>query len=344
MTTPPGPFRESSLWSTPIRDLGLTIEGTRLEPSLQEFKQELRRVGLTRLEPRFYLSTEWGVGFQTVAIAIPFYLARPELTAIHQEHRGHVEGFDRADILRYLRHEMGHVVSYAYRLYEDEEWILRFGSITQPYEEDYRPQPFSRRYVRHLPGWYAQKHPDEDWAETFAVWMTPGLDWRQEYESWPEALAKLSYCERTVARILDREPLVTNAEPDEDVAEIPYSVGEYYEDEAGPPAESTFPPGLDGALRAIFERLGDPTLAAEGPLRPADALIRSLERELMENVFRWTGHFPERTRVLVRHLAERAAALEVGFPSSQENAAMLAFTTLVTALAMNHVHRGSYLP
>ena len=66
MTTPPGPFRESSLWSTPIRDLGLTIEGTRLEPSLQEFKQELRRVGLTRLEPRFYLSTEWGVGFQTV--------------------------------------------------------------------------------------------------------------------------------------------------------------------------------------------------------------------------------------------------------------------------------------
>src|SRR6476660_7339768 len=82
MATPPGPFRESSLWSTPIRDLGLTIEGTRLEPILQEY-------------------------------------------------RGHIEGFDRADILRYLRHGMGHVANYAYRLYEDEEWILRFGSITQ---------------------------------------------------------------------------------------------------------------------------------------------------------------------------------------------------------------------
>jgi hypothetical protein len=344
MATPPGTFRESSLWSTPIRDLGLTIEGTRLEPILREFREELKRAGLTRLEPRFYLSTEWGVGFQTVAIAIPFYLARPELTAIHQERRGHVEGFDGADILRYLRHEMGHVVNYAYRLYDDEEWILRFGSITQPYEEDYRPQPFSRRYVRHLPGWYAQKHPDEDWAETFAVWITPGLDWRREYEGWPEALAKLSFCERTVARILDRDPLVTDAEPDEDVAEIPYSVGEYYEEEGTPPGESSFPPGLDGALRAIFERLGDPAAAGDAPLRRADSLIRSLERELMDNEFRWTGHFPERTRTLVRHLAERAGQLELGYPPSQERPATVAFTTLVTALAMNHVHRGSYLP
>lgn len=343
MATPSGTFRESSLWSTPIRDLGLTIEGTRLEPILQDFKEELQRAGLTRLEPRFYLSTEWGVPFQTVAIAIPFYLARPELTAIHEERMGHVEGFDRADILRYLRHEMGHVVNYAYRLYDDEEWVLRFGAITQPYEEDYRPQPFSRRYVRHLPGWYAQKHPDEDWAETFAVWMTPGLDWRREYEGWPEALAKLSYCERTVARILDRDPLVTDAEPDEDVGEIPYSVGEYYE--AAERGESApFPPGLDGALRAIFERLGDPAVPGNDPLRTAGTLIRSLERELMENVFRWTGHFPERTRLLVGYLAERAAQLELGYSPSQEGAAVVALTTLVSALAMNHVHRGSYLP
>ena len=344
MATPPGPFRESSLWSTPIRDLGLRIEETELEPVIAEFERELEAVGVCRVRPRFYLSTEWGVAFQTVAIAIPFYLARPELTAIHQEYRGHVEGFDRADILRYLRHEMGHVVNYAYRLYEDEEWILRFGSITQPYEEDYRPQPFSRRYVRHLPGWYAQKHPDEDWSETFAVWLTPGLDWRGEYEGWPEALAKLSYCERTVARILDREPLVTDAEPDEEVGEIPYSVGEYYEDEPTPPPETTFPPGLDGALRAIFERLGDGTAAGGASLRRADGLIRSLERDLMENVFRWAGHFPERTRMLVRHLAERAGSLELGYEPSQESAARLAVTTLVTALAMNYVHRGSYLP
>src|SRR6476620_2636127 len=204
MATPLSTFRESSLWSTPIRDLGLTIEGTRLEPILQEFTEELKRAGLIRLEPRFYLSTEWGLPFQTVAIAIPFYLARPELTAIHQESRGHIDGFDRADILRYLRNEIGHVTHYEYRLYEDEEWILRFGSITQPYEEDYRPQPLSRRYVRHLPGWYAQKHPDEDWSETFAVWMTPDRDWRKEYAERPAVLAKLEYCDRIMQRLAEQ--------------------------------------------------------------------------------------------------------------------------------------------
>src|SRR5207245_10444900 len=160
---------------------------------------ELLRVGIRRLQPRFYLSTEWGGPFGTIAIAIPFYLARSDLTALHGKRAGYVEGLSRWDILRYLRHEMGHVVNYAYRLYEHEDWVKHFGSITQPYEEDYRPEPFSRRYVRHLNGWYAQKHPDEDWSETFAVWMTPGQDWRAEYAGWSEALAKLHFCADTMA-------------------------------------------------------------------------------------------------------------------------------------------------
>jgi hypothetical protein len=343
MTTPGTGFRESNLWSTPIRDLGLTIAGTRLEPIVAEFETELKRIGLTRLRPRFYLSTEWGVPFETVAIAIPFYLARPELTALHAEQTGHVEGFNRADILRYLRHEMGHVVNYAYRLYDDEEWVRHFGAITQPYEEDYRPEPFSRRYVRHLPGWYAQKHPDEDWAETFAVWMTPGSDWTREYDGWPDAIAKLWYCDRVMAPLAEREPLVTATELDEDVADLDYSVGEYYEELAVEMPE--FPPGLDGALRAIFEEATDdePAPPAEG-LRPAAELIGRLERELMANVYRWTGHFPERTRVLLRHLARRAAELNLCYAPTSESSATVALTTFVTGLAMNHVHRGSYLP
>jgi len=173
-------FEEAHLGDRPIRDLGLRIEGTPLEPVLTEFERELDAAGIVRVRPHFYLSSEWGVPFGTVAIAIPFYLARPDLTELHAERTGHVEGMGRWELLRYLRHEMGHVVNYAYRLYEREEWVRCFGAITQPYREEYRPEPFSRRYVRHLPGWYAQKHPDEDWAETFAVWMTPGLDWRAE--------------------------------------------------------------------------------------------------------------------------------------------------------------------
>ena len=102
-----------------------------------------------------------------------------------------------------------------------------FGSITQPYREEYRPQPFSRRFVRHLPGWYAQKHPDEDWSETFAVWMTPGGDWRADYAQLPTALAKLEFCARTMSQL--GEPLVTATELDEDVSGIDYSLEQYYQ-------------------------------------------------------------------------------------------------------------------
>ena len=347
MHAEPARFHESNLWSTPIRDLGLTIEGTRLEPILAEFMEEVRQAGISRPHPRFYLSTEWGVPFETIAIAIPFYLARPDLTALHAERVGHVEGFDRTDILRYLRHEMGHVVNYAYRLYDQEEWVKQFGSITQPYFEEYRPEPFSRRYVRHLPGWYAQKHPDEDWAETFAVWMTPNLDWRAEYGGWPVACAKLTYCSRVMRELRDRDPVVTSSELDEDVADIEYSLGQYYGRTTDSPGE--LPPGLDGALRAIFEDLGaerggGSRLSLETQMCPAAELIRRLEPELMANIFRWTGHFPERTRALLRYLADRAAQLEQGYPASREDSAIMALTTLVTGLAMNHVQRGSYLP
>src|SRR5688572_30441671 len=107
-------FRESNLFGAPIRDLSLSISGTRLEPIIREFEGELQACGITRLKPRFHLSTEWGVPFQTIVIGIPFYLARPELTALHGEEVGHIEGFNRTDLLRYLRHEMGHVVNYAY--------------------------------------------------------------------------------------------------------------------------------------------------------------------------------------------------------------------------------------
>ena len=342
MSTGPA-FNEAILLSAPIRNLGLSISGTRLEPIIAEFEAELRQRGILRLKPKFHLSTEWGVPFDTVVIGIPFYLAHPELTRLHGEQVGHIEGFNAPDILRYLRHEMGHVVNYAYKLYEEEEWVKVFGSITQPYLEDYRPQPFSRRFVRHLPGWYAQKHPDEDWSETFAVWMTPLRDWRSDYRNWPTALAKLEYCERTMQRLSSLDPLVTATELDEDVDELNYSLQQYYKNYASTPDEPA--PGLDGALRAIFEDLSTyEDRAAVAESKPAAALIRRLERQLMADVFQWTGHFPERTRTLLRHLARRADVLQQVYPRDKETQASVALTIFVTSLAMNFVHRGEYFP
>jgi hypothetical protein len=335
-------FRESNLYGAPIRDLGLKIDGTRLEPVIEKFRAELARCGITKVVPRFHLSTEWGVPFGTVVIGIPFYLAHPDLTALHGERVGHIEGFNPADILRYLRHEMGHVINYAYKLYDVQAWVKLFGSITQPYLEEYRPQPFSRRYVRHLPGWYAQKHPDEDWAETFAVWMTPGLDWRADYAQLATALAKLEFCATTMAGLASREPLVTSAELDDDVSGIFYSLEQYYENYAADAEPGAA--GLDGDLRAIFDDLNESEQASPHETRPAAELIRRHERQLMATVFRWTGHFPEKTRSLVRDLAKRAETLKQVYPVDAEEEALVGVTTLVTSLAMNFVHRGAYFP
>jgi hypothetical protein len=320
---------EAGLTSTPLRDLHLTIANTPLEPILETFRGELAARGITRLHPHFYLSTEWGVPFGTVSIAIPFYLARTDLTRLHAEWAGFVEGASPADILRYLRHEMGHVVNYAYELYDRAEWALLFGPITRPYEEEYRPRAFHPDFVHHLPGWYAQKHPDEDWAETFAVWMTPAYDWRAAYADQPVALGKLEYCNRTLADVNARQPLVTAVEADEDVGDVAVSLEEFYREVA---AQDQPPPGLDGALQTIFEA------GAAGPRKPAADLIHGVERDLAVNVFRWTGYFPERTRRTLHYLAERAGELGLSYPADREQEYLLALATFVTALAMNYLH------
>jgi hypothetical protein len=330
-------FQEARLGEVPIRDLGLRIQGTTLEPILREFEQELEACGLRHLRPRFYLSTEWGVPFETIAIAIPFYLAKAELAELHAERTGMVEGQDREEILRYLRHEMGHVVNYAYKLYDRPEWVQSFGAITQPYEDDYRPQPWSTRHVHHLPGWYAQKHPDEDWAETFAVWMTPDRDWHADYSAWPQALGKLEVCDRILREIRDQPPVVTDDELDEEVEEIDYSIEDYYEEAL--PRAGEMPPGLDGAVRAIVSEL-----PRTGAMHPLATMIRAHARSLARSVFTWTGHFPERTRELLRHLADRSDELTLSYPAQHETTVLIALTALVTSLAMNHVHKGTYLP
>jgi hypothetical protein len=329
------PSPDAPLHGTALRDLKLTIAGTPLEPVLRAFQDELLQRGLTAVRPHFYLSTEWGVPFGSISIAIPFYLARVDLTALHADRVGYVEGVSPADILRYLRHEMGHVVNYAYRLYETPEWIALFGDITQPYIEEYRPRPFHRDYVNHLPGWYAQKHPDEDWAETFAVWLTPGLDWRRTYAHAPTARKKLEYCDRTIMALRDRPPLVTEPDPDEDVNQLPYTLEQFYHRLA--PGEPASTSELGDALQALLNDVpGSPEKTAADGL-PVAALLRRLERVLPMMVYRWTGHFPERTRVLVRQLAECAEKGQHLYPADQEAPTAAALATFVTALAMNQV-------
>ena len=112
--------------------------------------------------------------------------------------------------MRILRHEAGHAIDNAYRLRRRRRWREVFGPASRPYPARYRARAGSRRYVHHLGEWYAQAHPTEDFAETFAVWLTPKSAWRRNYAGWP-ALHKLQAVDR--ARRERARPARPGAQP-----------------------------------------------------------------------------------------------------------------------------------
>ncbi len=209
----------------PIKELGLKLEGSHLERYVQRLYRELERKGLKKFRPLCYLTDEWGCPSGEPVIGIPFYLADPKLARLEKE-MNDLE--DEREILMYLRHEAGHAFNYTYELYKTPEWRDLFGPFRRPYRDNYRPIPFSRRYVRHIAGWYAQKHPDEDFAETFAVWLTPRSQWRKKYKGWP-ALAKLRYVDRMAHRLRDAEPLRRTGHTDLTVDEMETTVADFYQ-------------------------------------------------------------------------------------------------------------------
>ena len=230
-------------------DLGLRIEGTPVEAQVRRLHGELAALEMP-LRPHCWISLEWFSPDGVPGIALPFYLMHPRLMAMHWRFIGEVEGGNTRDLMRILRHEAGHAVDNAFRLRRHPAWRATFGRASQPYPDTYRPRPGSRRFVQHLGGWYAQAHPTEDFAETFAVWLTPGSDWRARYRGWP-ALAKLECVDRLMADLRGRRPPVRTRRVIEPVSAMRMTLGQYYSKllrgERGPNA-----PALDRALRRLF--------------------------------------------------------------------------------------------
>ena len=185
-------------------DLGLRLRGSFVEPFLRQVRRELRQRGL-RLRPHFWLSDEWFCPDGVAGVAIPFYLAHPRLARLEQAQMLEVEGGTPDWCLRILRHEVGHALENAYGLRRRKRRIQLFGRSSEKYPEDYAPRPYSKSFVVHLEAGYAQSHPDEDFAETFAVWLTPGSDWARRYAGW-KALRKLEYVDALMREIAGQEP------------------------------------------------------------------------------------------------------------------------------------------
>ena len=197
-----------------ICDLTLKIKGSFLEPHIKRLYSELNERGI-RFKPHVWLSEEWFSPDGVPGIAIPFYLAHPRLMKLERKQMLEVEGGTDPECLRILRHEAGHALDTAFRLHFKRPWRELFGSFAQRYPDFYKPKPKSRKFVLHLPAWYAQAHPAEDFAETFAVWLTPRSRWRRRYKGWP-ALQKLEYIDdlmQDVAGTRPRNRTRTKVEP-----------------------------------------------------------------------------------------------------------------------------------
>lgn len=317
-----------------VSELGLKIEGTRLEPLVAQLYREMHEAGID-LEPPVFLSDEWGCPEGVPAIGVPFYLADVQLSRLEKEVMETIEAESDGEIMAYLRHEAGHAFNYAYKLYETETWHELFGPYSRPYREHYEPNPFSRNYVRHISGWYAQKHPDEDFAETFAVWLTPDSGWRTTYADWG-CLPKLQYVDAVVLEVGRRRPLVST---EYDAGqELAYSIAEYHGRLAHQPVE--VPAYFDGDLRDLFEHGPVPDGVAT---RPASAFLRALRRSLVSNVSHWTGLHEGIVRSLIDHLDERADALELWMRDERRETLSANLTVYVTTLCMNRLYKGDFI-
>ena len=200
---------DEALLERRISGLGLRIEGM-VADCIGQLYRELEAKGLA-LMPPCHIGDEWFCPEGCAAIFIPFYLFDDRLRKLERKMVLEVEGGTRDECMKLLRHEAGHAYSYAYKLQRKKKWQQHFGLASQEYPETYRPRGYSRSYVVHLDGGYAQMHPDEDWAETFAVWLAPGNRWRRKYAGWP-ALRKLEYVEELMESIAGKEP-VRHPEP-----------------------------------------------------------------------------------------------------------------------------------
>ncbi len=172
-------------------DLHLDIKGTALARQIRQLHREIRS-HLLHFRPHFWLSDDWYTPDGIPGIAVPFYMAHPRLAKLEQNQMLEVEGGTPDWCMRILRHEAGHAIENAYGLRRRQRRQKLFGKTSKPYPDCYSPKPYSKSFVLHLDMWYAQSHPDEDFAETFAVWLTPASQWKERYVGWP-ALKKIEY-------------------------------------------------------------------------------------------------------------------------------------------------------
>jgi hypothetical protein len=318
---------DSQLLDVRLRDLGVRIEGTWIEECLGELHEELARREIL-VEPKAWLSSEWFVPDGVPGIAIPFYLAHPRLMKLERKQMLEVEGGTRPEMMKILRHECGHVLDNAYRLGRDAQRQLLFGNPSIRYPDHYRPNPASRRYVRHLRLYYAQSHPVEDFAETFAVILgSRGDSWRKRYTGWP-ALRKLEYVEELLDRLRNEPPRHFSRRRPESLPTLGMTLREYYADKRERYIVS-YPDIYDRDLRRLF---------SDNPRHHrrelASHFLRRNKAEIRRLVSNWTGEYQFTLDQVLNDMIGRSRELKLR-AAGPERRLRMEFAVLLTVKTMD---------
>jgi hypothetical protein len=315
-----------------FRDLGVRIKGTWLEECVARLYSELAAKGV-QFRPQCYLADEWLTPDNEPVVGIPFYLAHPRLKELERRLMHEVEGGDPASCMQLLRHETGHAVNYAYRFHTARRWKELFGHFSAEYPDRYRYRPYSKSFVLHLDDWYAQYHPDEDFAETFAVWLTPDSRWREKYAGWKKALEKLEYVDALMKKVAKERPYKEAGRKYWNAERLTTTLAAHYRRKTEFYAEYS-PDFHDLHLGRIFP-------GAPGEAAPANRLLAKYRKEILEHVSYWTGERKYIIDRLLRNLAKRCAALKLT-TGTDEALPVLRITTYITTLIMNYVFTGRF--
>ncbi|MCA9075984.1 MAG: putative zinc-binding metallopeptidase [Planctomycetaceae bacterium] len=313
-------------------DLKLSIEGTPLEERIDQLYRELEAKRLS-VRPHFWLSEEWFTPDGIPGVAIPFYLADSRLMKLEERQMFEVEGGTVEWCMRILRHEAGHAIDNAYRLRRRQGYRETFGNVSIPYPESYNPKPYSKSFVVNIDLWYAQSHPVEDFAETFAVWLRPRSKWRQTYRRWP-AFKKLAFVDRLMKELRDKKPQIRSRKHEEPLRLNRMTLREHYDlkrEHYGLAQMYSY----DDELRRLFSESPDTS-------RPSAAsFLRRIRRRLRRDVAEWTGHFQYTIDQVLAEMIQRCRDLKLRVDRPQEEVERDVLVVL-TMHTMNYIQDESH--
>lgn len=322
-------WSDEELLDARMCDLDLKLAGSWLEDCIDDLYTTLQRREI-HFRPHLWLSHDWFSPDGIPGIAIPFYLAHPRLMRLERNQMLEVEGGSHDECVKILRHECGHALQHAYQVQRRRRWQQLFGKSSEKYPDSYRPNPASRDYVQHLRLYYAQSHPDEDFAETFAVWLQPRAIWHKRYRDWP-ALKKLEYVDELMEELKQARPLIRTRKRLDPVSRIKQTLREYYTEKRARYLTS-YPNIYDRDLKRLFS--GDPK-HREHEL--ASKFLRRNHTEIRRLVSRWTGEYQFTLEQVLNDMIGRCRELKLRAVGAERQLVM-DFAVLLTVQTMHSLY------